>query len=127
MAERARRPRVLLADDSPPMCTAVSALLAASCDVLATVGNIPALFDAVFTLKPDVVLLDFSLPGNLDALDVCRCLKRMMPEMHVVALTGHDEPELRKATYAAGASAFVSKMQAATDLQATIESVVQGY
>ena len=120
----AERPRILIADDDAQVRTAVSRLLSPFCDVLGSVDDIRALLDDVVKLRPDVVLLDFSLPGGLTGPEACQRLKREAPEVHVVALTGRDEAHLRKSAYEAGASGFVWKMQAATDLLPTIRSVI---
>jgi len=108
------------------MRTAVSRLISLSCDVIECVGDIPALFDAVVRLEPDVVLLDLSLPGGLNGLEACRRLKATSPGVHVVVFTAHDEADLRRSAHDAGASAFVWKLEAATDLLATIHAVADG-
>ena len=118
-----RRPRVLLADDDPGMHAAISRLLAKSCDLVGSVGDTKALFTAVADLRPDVVLLDFSLPGGLHTIDVCRRLKAT-PGVRIVAFTAHDDEDYRRLAFDAGASMFVWKMQASTDLVAAIHAVV---
>lgn len=125
MSDR-RRPRVLLADDDDGMRRAISRLLTPSCDVLGCVSDTISLFETVAQLQPDVVVLDFSLPGGLNALEACRRLTTMMPNVHVVAFTAHHDAGLRESAYEAGASGFVWKLQAATDLTATIHTVVEG-
>jgi len=118
------RPRVLLADDDRGMYAAISRLISKSCDLVGCVGDTGTLFKAVADLHPDIVLLDFSLPGGLNALEVCRCL-RMTPGVRIVAFTAHDDEEYRRSASAAGASAFVWKMQAASDLLPTIHAVFE--
>ena len=87
-------------------------------------GDSATLFKAVADLHPDIVLLDFSLPGGLNVFEVCRRLK-MTPGVRIVAFTAHDDEEYRRIAGDAGASAFVWKMQAATDLVPTIYTVVE--
>jgi DNA-binding NarL/FixJ family response regulator len=82
------------------------------------------LFEVTPELRPDVVLLDFSLPGDLNALEVCRRLKETTPEVQVVAFTVHDDADLKRAAYEAGASGFVWKLQIADELLRTIQRVV---
>ena len=118
------RPRVLLADDDAGMHAAISRLISKSCDLVGCVGDTATLFKAVSDLRPDVVLLDFSLPGGLNPFEVCRRLK-MTPGVRIVAFTAHDDEEYRRIAGDAGASAFVWKMQAATDLVPTIYTVVE--
>lgn len=120
------RPRVLLADDDDSVRIAVSRLLAPTCDVVGCVADIATLFDAAAELRPDVVLLDFSLPGGLTGIEVCRRLKRMRPQMGVVPFTGHDDEELGRLALEAGASGYVWKLQAATDLLPAIQAAAAG-
>jgi two-component system response regulator NreC len=96
-----------------------------SCDVVGYAVDSATLFDATVQLQPDVVLLDFSLPGG-NALESCRQLKRLKPEVMVVAFTAHNNEAIRQAAYEAGCSAFVGKLQAPTQLLSTIEAVVEG-
>jgi DNA-binding NarL/FixJ family response regulator len=120
-----RRPRVLLADDDPTVRAAVSRLLSASCDVIGYAPDCATLFEAALQLRPDVVLLDFSLPGRLRGVEVCRRVKAIGPEASVVIFTGNDDAELRRLAYEAGASGFVWKLRA-EDLLQTIHAVVGG-
>ena len=118
------RPRVLLADDDAGMHAAISRLISPSCDLVGCVGDTATLVNAVADLHPDIVLLDFSLPGGLNPLEVCRRLKTT-PGVRIVAFTAHDDEDYRRMAVDAGASAFVWKMQAATDLVPTIHAVVE--
>ena len=118
------RPRVLLADDNAGVRDAISRLLSRTCDLVASVSDVPALFKAVVEFRPDVVLLDLSLPGALDGFQICRRLKTTTPEVNVVAFTAHDDPQIRRLAFEAGASGFVWKPQAVSDLVSTIRDVV---
>jgi two-component system invasion response regulator UvrY len=113
-----------VADDDAGIRTTVSRLLSLSCDVVGSVSDSPTLFEVMPQLRPDVVLLDFSLRGGLSGLDVCRLIKTMTPEVNVVAFTAHDDAALRRAALEAGAAGFVSKLRAVTDLVSTIHAVV---
>ena len=119
-----RRPRVLLAEDDADVFRAVSRLLSPSCDIVGRAPDTPALLDAVLKLAPEVVVLDFSLPGGLTGIEVCRRLKATAPEVRIVAFTGSDDPDLPLAAQEAGASAFVWKLRAADELEPTIVSVL---
>jgi DNA-binding NarL/FixJ family response regulator len=120
-----QRPRVLLADDDAAMRTALARLLSMSCDVVGSATDSAALFEAAADLRPDVVVLDFSLPGGLNGIEVCRRLKTIASEVHVVAFTGRDDADLRRLAREAGASGFVWKLQPPDDLLSTIHAVVR--
>ena len=126
MSEGAKRPRVLIADDDDGVGTAISRLLSPSCEVVGRAVDIETLFAAAMQNRPDVVLLDFSLPGPLNALKACRRLRAMTPDVKLVALTAHDDVEIRRAAYEAGCSGFVWKLDAATQLVRTIQALVHG-
>jgi DNA-binding NarL/FixJ family response regulator len=119
-----KRPRVLLADDHAQVEAAVSQLLSSSCDVIGCVRDSDALLETVTQLRPDVVLLDFSLQGRVNALQACRLIQAMTPVVSIVAFTANNDPELRRVAYEAGASGFVWKMQAGSDLLPTIQAAV---
>ena len=114
-----KRPRVLLADDYPEMLKAIGRLLEPDCEVVGTVSDGGALLEAAQRLAPDVVVLDLNLP-NLNGLAACRRITRLHPEMKVIMFTAMNDPQASQAFFAAGASAFVSKL-ASVDLLSTIK------
>ena len=124
MPSAPHRPQVLIADDDTAICTAVTRLLSPECEVVGRVVDTAALFDAVAQLRPDVVLLDFSLPGDLNGLDVCRRLKTTAPGVSVVAFTADDDDDLKRAAHDAGFSGFVWKLDVAAQLLDAIYAVV---
>jgi len=119
------RPRVLIADDNAGIQSAVSELLASSCEIAGCVADTDELCDVTGKLRPDVVLLDLSLRGSMTALEVCRHITATTPEVRVVAFTAHNDDDVRAAAAKAGASGFVWKVQA-DELLRTIQRVVDG-
>jgi DNA-binding NarL/FixJ family response regulator len=119
---RERRPRIVLADDHPSVLIAFRRLLEPSCDVLASVPTGYAAIDAVGTLRPDVLVVDFMMP-DLDGLEVCRRVKESMPEIAVVIVTAHDDTDVQTIALQDGASAFVSKHSAPGSLERTIQRI----
>jgi DNA-binding NarL/FixJ family response regulator len=101
-------------------------MLSFSCDVIACVRDADTLLGTVMQLRPDVVLLDLSLRGRLNALQACRLMHAMAPQVRTVAFTADNDPEIRRAAYEAGASGFVWKMQVATELLPAIQAAVDG-
>ena len=118
------RPRVLLADDDPGIRRAITRLLSATCELVGTAEDTTSLLEVAARARPDVVLLDFSLPGDLNGLDVLRRLKATMPEVHVVVFTANDDSDLQRLAAEEGATGFVWKPQAWTDLVPTIHAVL---
>jgi CheY-like chemotaxis protein len=124
--ETTPRPRVLLADDDAGICKAITRLLSPTCDVVGPAADSETLLEMVARERPDVVLLDFSLPGGASALEVCRRIKATTPEVQVVAFTANDDADLERLAFEEGATGFVWKPKAWTDLLPTIRSVLAG-
>ncbi|MBT8049729.1 MAG: response regulator [Xanthomonadales bacterium] len=76
-------------------------------------------------LKPDVVLLDVCLPG-LSGFEVTRRLKQASPRVGVIILTVHERAPYPERLLEAGASAYLTKGCAATELIQAIETVARG-
>src|SRR5215469_8006786 len=114
------RPRVLLADDHAGILKLLLRVLEPSCDVVGCVNTGSALLVETPKLKPDVVVLDVSLP-DIDGLDVCRELKRATPQTKVVVLTAANDADIRLKAFSVGDSAFVLKFLMADDLINAIE------
>ena len=103
------------------MVTAVSRLLALDCEIVGSVADGSALLEAAQRLQPDVIVLDVNLP-NVHSLEACREITRVNPTTKVIMFTAMEDPAAIQAFFAAGASAFVSKM-AAGDLLSTIKGL----
>lgn len=104
--------RVLLADDQSTLRSAVRLLLEQEADVniVAEVADAPALLDVTARVHPDLVLLDWELPGlqgGKQAQAVLKALRTCCPNVQVIVLSGR--PEAGRPALAAGASSFVSK------------------
>ena len=123
MPQELKRPRVLIADDHAGVRMAVSRLLSPSCDVVGHAVDSATLLAATVQLRPDVVLLDLSLPG-VNGLDACRRLRRVTPRVKIVAFTAHDDEDIRRSAYEAGCSGFVWKLQAERELLGTLRAVL---
>jgi DNA-binding NarL/FixJ family response regulator len=119
------RPRVLLADDHRLLREAFAGLLEPGCDVVGTVADGRALLAAAPQLRPDIVVLDIAMP-LLNGLDAARQLKREMPEVKVIFLTVSEDRELAAEAFRAGASAYLLKNSAASELSKAIREVFEG-
>jgi two-component system response regulator NreC len=119
--------RVLVVDDHAVVRSGLRMLLDAESDI-ETVGEAPnadrALFEAV-ELKPDVVLMDLAMPEK-GGIEGTPALLRALPTTKVLVLSMQDEPRYVRAAFAAGASGYVLKEAAETDLVAAIREVAKG-
>ncbi len=119
------RPRVLLADDHTMLLAAFQQLLAPSCEVVGTVSDGRALLEAAPRLKPDVIVLDISMP-RLNGMDAFRQLQPGLPETRWVFLTVNEDPDVAAEAFRLGASAFLLKSSAASELFAAIQMAMKG-
>jgi DNA-binding NarL/FixJ family response regulator len=118
------RPRVLLADDHTLILEAFQKLLADECEVVGTVSDGRSLVTATAKLKPDVVVVDIAMP-LLNGIDAARQIKQTVPETRIVFLTMSEDPDLAAEAFRAGASAFLIKRSAASELLTAIREVVR--
>jgi len=104
---------------------AFAQLLAAECDVVGAVADGRAVLAAAPELHPDIVVLDIAMP-LLNGLDAARQLKRDRPGIKVIFLTVSEDPDLAAEAFRAGASGFLLKNSAASELLEAIREVAAG-
>jgi DNA-binding NarL/FixJ family response regulator len=120
-----RSSRVLLADDHPSLAAAIGEYVAESFQLVGTVRDGDALLEAAKTLRPDVIVADISMPGT-DGLTAMKQIQKHLPQVRVILLTSFGDPELVRHALEAGASGFVLKVFAPTELVNAIRTVVDG-
>jgi DNA-binding NarL/FixJ family response regulator len=119
------RPRVLLADDHQMLAEALKSVVEPSCQVVGTVSDGRALLEAAARLQPDIVVLDIGMP-QLNGLDAGRQLKHSLPKVKLIFMTMHQDPYLVGEAFRAGASAFLLKEAAVSELTEAIDRVLKG-
>ena len=119
------RPRVLLADDHALLLGAFETLLAPEYDVVGGVSDGRALIAAAKNLQPDVIVLDVSMP-LLNGLDAGREIKRLFPRIKLVFVTMNEDADLAAAAFRIGASGYLLKRCAASELQLAIREALNG-
>ena len=110
---------ILIADDQPQVRRALRLLLEQElgANVVGEAGETKALLAQAATTHPDLVLLDWGLPG-MAAEDLLIALRQTCTELTVIVLSG--QPEAEESALAAGADAFVSKADPPEKLLAAI-------
>jgi DNA-binding NarL/FixJ family response regulator len=119
--------RVLIVDDHAVVRAGLKLLLDAQ-DDLEAVGEAGTAKDAIFqarTLKPDVIVLDVVMPDE-SGLDVLPQLLHERPETRVLVLSMQDDPQYVRQAFAAGASGYVLKEAADTEVVSAIREVADG-
>jgi DNA-binding NarL/FixJ family response regulator len=119
------RPRVLLADDHSEFLKSVSRHLAAAFDIVATAADGRQALDLVRRLRPDVVVLDVTMP-DCNGFQTLEQLRRDGSEARVVFLTMHSDDEFVAAAISGGAHGYVLKSRTRLDLIGAIEHALAG-
>ncbi len=120
-----RRARVLLCDTNPEILQHATHALEQEFEVVGAVGDGEALLREFERLRPDVVILGFSV-GGLRGLEVAQQLLRMGHQARIVFLTVHEEAEFIRAAFAAGAAAYVVKSRLQSDLVSALQAALAG-
>ncbi len=120
-----RKPRVLLADDHTFVLEGFKKLLEEHCELVGAVEDGRALVDAVVGLQPQVVIMDISMP-RLNGIEAAKKLKKLLPELKLIFVTMHAETVYVNEAFRAGASGYLLKQSAATELAQAVQSVLNG-
>ena len=119
------RIRVLLADDHEAMLERVAGLLKTECDVVGTATDGQQALEAARDLKPDVLVLDISMPV-MSGIETARHLKKARIEVRIVFLTVHDDHDFAREALEAGALGYVIKSRITLDLMSAINEAHAG-
>jgi DNA-binding NarL/FixJ family response regulator len=119
------RPRILLADDHTMLLDAFQRLLEPRCEIVGVACDGRALIDLAGSTRPDVIVLDISMPG-LNGMDACVQLRTKMPEVRLVFLTVNEDPDIAAAAINLGASGYLLKSSASAELFTAIELALAG-
>ncbi|HXZ25895.1 MAG TPA: response regulator transcription factor [Nitrospiria bacterium] len=120
-----KRPRVLLADDHKIVVEGLTTLLSPHCDLVGAVQDGRALVEAVKRLKPDIAVVDISMP-LLNGIDAALQIKKARVPTRIIFLTMHPDVTYVTRALEAGASGFVLKHSASSELLAAIREAVKG-
>jgi DNA-binding NarL/FixJ family response regulator len=107
------------------LAEALKSVVEPRCEVVGTVSDGRALLEAATRLQPDIVVLDIGMP-QLNGLDAGRQLKQALPNTKLIFMTMLEDPYLVGEAYRAGASAFLLKEAAVSELTEAIDRVLKG-
>lgn len=119
--------RILIADDHPILRQGLKDILVCALEnaVCAEAGNAQEVLDEVQNHDWDLVILDVTMPGR-SGLDALRDLKKLRPKLPVLVLSMHPEDQLARRVLKAGASGYMTKESAPTELITAIRKVLAG-
>ena len=119
------RTRILLADDHAILLDAFKKLLEPVYEVVGAVTDGRALIDQALRLKPDIFLIDIAMP-RLNGLDACERIKAILPGARIIVLTMNEDADTAAEAIRRGASGYLMKKAASSELIAAIKTVLQG-
>ncbi len=120
--------KILIADDHGLIRAGLRALLTSIPDmnVVGEAADGSSLLNLVKEIKPDIVLMDISMPG-LSGIEATRRLREFAPKTRVVALTVHEDEGMLREMIRAGAHGYIIKRAVESELIQAIRAVSQGY
>jgi DNA-binding NarL/FixJ family response regulator len=119
------KPCVLLADDHMLVLDGLSKLLENDFELAGTANNGMDLLAKAEALKPDVILVDISMPG-LNGLDAARGITEKSPASKLIFVTMHSNEAYVREAFRVGASGYVLKSSAASELAHAVNTVMNG-
>lgn len=126
-AKRTMAPvRILIADDNPLVRSGIKLLLKMHREwiVCAEVENGRDAVEKAAELKPDVILLDISMP-KMDGLTAAELIRRDSPECEILIVTHFESLDLARYAAQTGVRGYISKSHVSTDLEAAIEAAAR--
>lgn len=117
--------RILLGDDHSLILKGIKGLLEGQYEVVGLAENGKALAEAAVRLKPDMVVLDISMP-ILNGIDAAREIKKALPSTKLVFLSMHSNAVYLRKALEVGASGYVLKSGATEELLAAVEEAWKG-
>jgi len=117
-------PRLLMADDHHLILDALGAIMKREFEVLA-VDTSQAFVAAVDQFKPDIAVLDVSMPG-VDGFTTARTVLERQPDLPIVFLSMYSEPAYAEQAARIGAKAYLSKRAPAHELISALHAVLEG-
>ncbi len=115
--------KVLLVDDHPLVLDSLRQLIEPQFNVIGCAGDAEDMLNQAKDLRPDVVLLDASLPG-MSGFEAARQLKVLQPNVRIIMVTMLTEAISVSEAFRAGASGYVLKQSASDELLEAIENVL---
>jgi len=120
-----KRTRILLADDHTLTLEGIRAVLEPHHEVVGAVADGRALVEAALRLKPELVILDITMP-LLNGIDAAVQIRKSLPGVKLLFITMHVNPAYLEAALNAGGTGYVLKSAAREELLDAIERVLSG-
>ena len=119
------KPRVLIADDHRLVLEGLTKIIEPSCEIVGTATNGHEVVSLAGELNPEFILLDITMP-LLNGIEAARQIKRKNPNIKIVFITMQLNRDYVREAFEAGASGYVLKQAAASELLTAIQEVQRG-
>jgi DNA-binding NarL/FixJ family response regulator len=120
-----KKPRLLLADDHTLVLEGLKRILDEEFELVGAAENGREALRMAVDLKPDVILLDISMP-LLNGIDVARQLTKTSLAVKIIFITMHSDSDYVSEAFRAGASGYLLKRSAASELVTAVHEVMKG-
>jgi len=119
------RARILLADDHVLILEGLRRMLEPHHDIVEAVSDGKALVDAALRLKPDMIILEVSMPV-LSGTEAARQIRKRLPRIKLLFLTSHSNPAYLREALSAGAGGYILKTSTREEILGAVKSVLAG-
>jgi len=121
-----KHPRIILADDHPGVLEDIRTVRAPHYEIVETVANGRALVEAALRLKPDLIVMDITMP-LLNGIHAAGQIKKGLPSMKLLFVTMHTSTAYMEAAFEAGGTGYVLKSGVGEELLEAVQSVLNGH
>jgi DNA-binding NarL/FixJ family response regulator len=118
-------PRVFVADDNELILKMLDRLLSLDFEIVGQAADGPSALDAVLDTNPDVVVLDYMMPGS-DGIETARSIRAQRPDQAIVLYTAFLDGDVESRARNAGISQCVEKVDGPLALERAIRRVSGG-
>lgn len=125
MTSHTRRSRVLLADDNRDMLEAIKSIITPEYDIVGSVHDGLELIRAEASLKPDIGIVDISMPV-MNGIAAAAEIAKRGSAMKLIFLSVNEDSEFVRAAFEKGAIGYVVKRQMASDLPDALKEALAG-
>lgn len=117
--------RLVLADDHAMVLDGLRRILSAEYEVVGTALDGRRVVDFAQKLRPDLVVLDVSMP-QLNGIEAARQILKLLPAIKIIFVTQQLDPNYVRAALDAGAAGYVAKQSASTEMLRAVRAVLEG-
>jgi DNA-binding NarL/FixJ family response regulator len=119
------RPRVLIVDDDEVIRYILRRIMESECEVIAEAGNGCEAITAAESLRPDIIVLDISMP-ILGGFEAARHIRKRAPDIHIIFASQHTNRTYVEEAFRLGAKGYVTKQAADKELPQALREVLAG-